>query len=113
MVSFVNEHRDLWPVAVMCRTIGLPERTFHAATTRTPSARSISDARHAVEIRRVWTANYSCYGPRRVHKQLRREDYVVARCTVTRVMAEDRSARRATRPQAVHDDPRRHRRPAR
>ena len=30
MVSFVNEHRDVWPVAVMCRTIGLPERTFHA-----------------------------------------------------------------------------------
>ena len=88
MVSFVNEHRDLWPVAVMCRTIGLPERTFHAATTRQPSPRSISDARHAVEIRRVWTSNYSCYGPRRVYKQLRREGYVVARCTVTRVMAE-------------------------
>jgi transposase InsO family protein len=88
MVSFVNEHRDFWPVAVMCRTIGLPERTFHAATTRQPSARSISDARHAVEIRRVWTSNYSCYGPRRVYKQLCREGYVIARCTVTRVMAE-------------------------
>ena len=88
MVSFVNEHRAQWPVVVICRTIGLPERTFHAAHARPPSARSISDARHAVEIRRVWTANYSCYGPRRVYKQLRREGYVVARCTVTRVMAE-------------------------
>jgi putative transposase len=88
MVSFVDEHRAVWPVAVMCRTIGLSERTFHAAKSRPPSARSISDARHAVEIRRVWTANYSCYGPRRVYKQLRREGYVVARCTVTRVMAD-------------------------
>jgi putative transposase len=88
MVSFVNEHRDRWPVAVMCRTIGLPERTFHAAAIRPPSARSISDARHAVEIRRVWTANYSCYGPRRVYKKLRKEGYVIARCTVTRVMAD-------------------------
>ena len=58
----------------------------HAAKTRPPSARSITDAAHAIEIRRVWTANYSCYGPRRVYKQLRREGHVVARCTVTRIM---------------------------
>jgi putative transposase len=88
MVSFVDEHRAVWPVAVMCRTIGLPERTFHAAKVRPPSARSVSDELHAVEIRRVWIGNYSCYGARRVYKQLRREGYVVARCTVTRVMAD-------------------------
>lgn len=88
MVSFVDEHRDRWPVAVMCRTIGLPERTFHAAKTRAPSARSISDAVHAIEIRRVWTSNYSCYGPRRVYKKLRKDGYVIARCTVARVMAD-------------------------
>lgn len=88
MVSFVDDHRDRWPVAVICRTIALPERTFHAAKTRPPSARSISDAAHAIEIRRVWTANYSCYGPRRVYKKLRKEGYTVARCTVTRVMAD-------------------------
>jgi putative transposase len=88
MVSFVDEHRDMWPVSVMCRTIGLPERTFHASKTRPPSARSISDAVHAVQIRRVWLANYSCYGPRRVYKQLRREGHVVARCTVTRIMSD-------------------------
>lgn len=88
MVSFVDEHRDVWPVAVMCRTIGLPERTFHAFKTRPLSARSISDAVHTIEIRRVWLANYSCYGPRRVYKQLRREGHVVARCTVTRIMGD-------------------------
>jgi hypothetical protein len=30
------------------RTIGLPERTFHAAKTRAPSARSITDPYRAV-----------------------------------------------------------------
>lgn len=88
MVSFVDEHRDVWPVAVTCRTIGLPERTFHAAKVRPPSARSLSDVVHAIEIRRVWERNYRCYGPRCVYKQLQREGYVVARCTVTRVMAD-------------------------
>jgi hypothetical protein len=42
-MSFVDEHRTRWPVAVMCRTIGPPERTFHAAKRRSPSARSIND----------------------------------------------------------------------
>jgi hypothetical protein len=72
----------------MCRTIGLPERTFHAAKTRPRCARSVSDERHKIEIRRVWTSNYSCYGPRRVYKKLRKEGYVIARCTVTRLMAD-------------------------
>jgi putative transposase len=88
MVSFVDEHRDRWPVAVMCRTIDLPERTYHAAKARRPCARAISDELHKIEIRRVWTSNYSCYGPRRVYKKLRKERYVVARCTVTRLMAD-------------------------
>jgi putative transposase len=88
MVSFVDEHRDQWPVVVMCRSIGLAERTFYAAKTRPPSARSISDELHKVEIRRVWTSNYSCYGPRRVYKKLRKEGYAIARCTVTRVMTD-------------------------
>jgi putative transposase len=88
MVSFVDEHRTVWPVAVMCRTIGLPERTYHAAKVRPPSKRSFSDEVHKVQIGRVWATNYSCYGPRRVYKQLRREGYVIARCTVTRIMAD-------------------------
>ena len=46
MVSFVDEHRNRWPVAVTCRTVGLAERTFHAAKTRPPSARSLSDELH-------------------------------------------------------------------
>jgi putative transposase len=88
MVSFIDAHRERWPVAVMCRTIGLPERTYHAAKTRPPSARSRSDAFHKIEIRRVWEQNYRCYGARRVFKQLHREGHVIARCTVTRLMGE-------------------------
>ncbi len=36
----------------------------------------------------MWTSNYSCYGPRRAYKKLRKEGYVSARCTVTRLMAD-------------------------
>jgi transposase InsO family protein len=38
------------------------------------------------EIERVWKENRSVYGARKVWKQLLREDLVVARCTVERLM---------------------------
>ena len=88
MVSFIDEHRGTWPVAVMCRTIGLPERTYHASLTRPPSRRSVSDEVHKIEIRRVWEQNCRCYGARRIFKQLHREGYPIARCTVTRLMGD-------------------------
>ena len=38
------------------------------------------------EIMRVWQENRQCYGVRKVWKQLKREGFTVARCTVARLM---------------------------
>ena len=38
------------------------------------------------EIQRVWDTNFRVYGPRKVWRQLRREGFVVARCTIERLM---------------------------
>jgi putative transposase len=88
MVSFIDAHRHRWPVAPMCTAIELPERTYYAAKARPPSTRRVSDELNKVEIRRVWTANYQVYGARRIYKQLAREGYDVARCTIVRLMAD-------------------------
>lgn len=88
MVAFVDEHLAQWPVMAMCAAIELSERTYYAARARPASVRSLRDVAHRVEIKRVWENNYRCYGSRRVYKQLRREGYVVARCTVARLMAD-------------------------
>jgi putative transposase len=87
-MRFIDEHRGRWPVAVICRVLEFSERTYHAAKSRPPSPRDLSDEVHVVAIRRVWENNYRCYGTRRVYKQLCREDYRVARCTVVRLMAD-------------------------
>jgi hypothetical protein len=88
MVAFVDDHRSRWPVAAMCSAIELSERGYYAPRARPRCAPSVSDGIHAVEIRRVLENNYRCYGARRIYKQLRREGYVVARCTVARLMAD-------------------------
>jgi transposase InsO family protein len=71
----------------MCKAIGLAERTYYASRSRSPSARQAADVVLAVEIRRVFEANWRCYGARRVWLALRRDDIWVARCRVERLMA--------------------------
>jgi putative transposase len=87
-ISFIDGHRDRWSVKAMCAVLEFSERTYYAAKRRPPSKRAIGDEAHQIEIRRVWDANYRCYGPRRVYKQLRREGYRIARCTVERLMVD-------------------------
>ena len=61
----------------------------HAAEARNPalrSARSKRDEELAPRIEQVWQANMRVYGADKVWKQMKREGFVVARCTVERLM---------------------------
>lgn len=87
-VAFVDAHRDRWPVAVMCRAIGLSERTHHARKRRPASARAVRDEQLKADIERIFKANYSCYGARRMWIALRRADIEIGRCRVERLMAD-------------------------
>lgn len=59
----------------------------HKKREREPSARALRDAELLVEIRRVHAENNNgTYGARKVWLALRREQIVVARCTVERLM---------------------------
>jgi transposase InsO family protein len=87
-IGFIDAHRHQWPVSVMCAVLEFAERTYYAAKRRGPSPRSTRDQAHQVKIRWVWENNYRVYGARRIWKQLRRENYVIARCTVSRLMRE-------------------------
>lgn len=60
--------------------------TYYARASRPPSARSLRGEALKPEITRVYHANYSVYGPRKVWRQLKREGTAVARCTVERLM---------------------------
>ena len=91
MVSFIDEHRTLYGVEPICKVLPIAPSTYyeHKAKARDPerrSARAKRDEWLCGEIERVWCANRRAYGPRKVHKQLRREGHVVARCTIERLM---------------------------
>lgn len=60
--------------------------TYYATKRRPPSARARRDEWLLAEIRRAYASSRRRYGPRKVWRQLQREGYAVARCTVERLM---------------------------
>ena len=91
MVDFVEAHREDYGVESICRMLPIAPATYyeHRRQRRSPeqrSARAKRDEWLKVQIRRVWTENQQVYGARKVWRQLQREEVVVARCTVERLM---------------------------
>ena len=86
MTTFIEDHRKEFGVEPICTVLPIAPSTYYAARSRPPSARASRDAELRREIQRVYDANYRVYGPRKVWRQLRREGFAVARCTVERLM---------------------------
>jgi len=91
MVRFIDEQREKFGVEPICRVLPIAPSVYyeHKVRERCPERRSLRtrrDERLCPHVRRVWDENQQVYGPRKVWKQLKREQHVVARCTVERLM---------------------------
>ena len=90
-VGFIDAHRGSHGVEPICSLLPIAPSTCydHLAKRSDPcrlSDRARRDAALQPEIRRVFEANYQVYGLHKVWRQLRREGFDVARCTVGRLM---------------------------
>ena len=91
MVAFIDEHRDAYGVEPICAQLPIAPTLYyeHKAREVDPARlppRVQRDAELAEAIQRVYAENFRVYGARKVWRQLRREEIVVARCTVERLM---------------------------
>ena len=91
MVRFIHDHRAQYGVEPICTVLPIAPSTYHRhrAAQVDPtrrSARAQRDDALRLEIQRVYDEQHQVYGPRKVWKQLRREGFCVARCTVGRLM---------------------------
>lgn len=91
MIAFIDDHRAVHGVEPICKVLAIAPSTYrdHVAKRRDParrSARAKRDAMLKVEVRRVFEANFHVYGVRKVWRQLQREGFDIARCTVARLM---------------------------
>lgn len=93
MVEFIEENRGTYGVEPICAVMPIALSTYyeHRARRLDPERRPERlkrDDELGVEIGRVWEEHFHVYGAQKVWKQLKREQIVVARCTVERLMRE-------------------------
>jgi transposase InsO family protein len=92
MVSFIDAHREAHGVESICKQLPIAPSTYYEMKSRQadPSRlppRAKRDAQLEPEIQRVYEENFRVYGAEKVWRQLKRENWKVARCTVERLMA--------------------------
>lgn len=90
-MAFIDQHSSMYGVERLCRLLQVAPSSYwrHAALRRNPAlrcARVHRDDFLSAHIRRVWETNFRVYGAEKVWRQLLRERFEVARCTVERLM---------------------------
>ena len=91
MTAFIDDQRGAYGVESICSVLPIAPSTYYEQKARQadPSrlpARVRRDAVLKVEIKRIWDENRKVYGAPKVWRQLHREGFPVARCTVERLM---------------------------
>jgi putative transposase len=91
MIAFIDDNRADHGVEPICTVLPIAPSTYHkhVAQRLDPlrlSARARRDIVLKPEIARVFAENFAVYGVRKVWRQMRREGFTIARCTVERLM---------------------------
>ena len=95
MYTFIDQHRAEYGVEPICRVLQIAPSAYrdYAAQQREPAKRAPRRQREAVlrpQVYAAFEASGRRYGARKVERQLRRDGICVARCTVERLMREQR-----------------------
>jgi putative transposase len=84
----VNDHQAEYPIATMCRLLGVSPSGYHAWVKRRPSRRAQADAAVIAQIRTAHAASRGTYGAPRVHAELAAQGIRVGRKRVARLMSQ-------------------------
>jgi transposase InsO family protein len=82
----IEDHRDIWPVRVICDALSVSPSGFYAWRSRPESPRKIANRELLANIRRVHAQHRERYGAPRIHAELRAEGHTVNRKRVARLM---------------------------
>ena len=84
--GFVDEHRKVWPVRMMCGVLGLSASGYYAWRGRPQSPRAAANAALTEDIRLIHAESSGTYGSPRVHAILRGHGRRVGRSRIERLM---------------------------
>ena len=84
--AFIQAEKANYPVALMCRLLGVSCSGFWAWCCRPESQRARDDKRLLVAIKTSHAASRQTYGSRRVHRDLKAAGETIGRQRVARLM---------------------------
>ena len=84
----MSDHQADYPIATMCRVLGVSSSGYHAWVKRRPSRRAETDAVLIAAIRVAHTASRGTYGAPRVHAELAAKGISVGCKRVARLMTQ-------------------------
>jgi len=82
----VSDHQADYPIASMCRLLGVSSSGYHAWVKRRPSPRAETDVILIAEIRVAHEASRGTYGAPRVHAELADKGIHIGRKRIARLM---------------------------
>ena len=82
----MSDNQAKYPIATMCRLLGVSSSGYHAWVKRQPSRRAETDAALTVDICVAHAASRGTYGAPRIHAELAAKDIRVGRKRVARLM---------------------------
>jgi putative transposase len=89
---FVEQEKARYPIRILCSALGVSPSGYYAWRSRGPSARELSNATLAAEIRRFHARSRGTYGVPRIWADLAEAGRHVSRKRVARLMAADHLA---------------------
>ena len=86
LFELIDVERASYPVATLCKMLGVSKRGYYAWRSRPPSKRNREDALLVERIREIHSRSRETYGYPRVHAELRLLGIVCGRRRVARLM---------------------------
>ncbi len=86
---FIDEHRDDWPVRVMCRVLCVSPSGFYAWRARPVCDQALRREPLAEKVHQIFEDNRCVYGSPPVHEQLQAQGERCRVNTVAKIMRED------------------------
>jgi transposase InsO family protein len=83
---FIEDHREAYPVRVLCAVLEVSSAGYYAWRSRPPSTRSMANRELVATIRRVHQDSGGRYGSPRVHAVLRSQGRNIGRGRIERLM---------------------------
>ena len=83
---FIQAEQASYPIALLCRTLGVARSGYYAWLRRPDSARQQADLALTEQIRAIHTTSRQTYGSPRVHAALQQQGACCSRKRVARLM---------------------------